>query len=124
MTLIKDLVQYLSDNTTKTVGTDLFLGIMPEDKLTGIVVSSLGGVENDTNMMRTVLQIMSYGNDYTSADTNCWEAYEALVYSNGITLTYGYVFNIIPYLTPQFIGRNEKDKFTFMANVAMFVERR
>jgi hypothetical protein len=123
MSIAKDITEYISDNTIFEVGVDLFLGFLPIDKDVGVAIAEVGGSENDTNMQRTQLHIVSIADDYTTADANCYIVYNQLVYSYGFIIDSGYVFNVIPINTPTYIGLNEHEKVIMTCRVALFKEK-
>lgn len=120
MSIAKDITKYINDNTAFVVGTDLFLGTLPIEKETGVVIAAIGGQENDTNMLQILLHITAVADDYTTADANCYTVYNKLVFSNGFTIDSGYVFNIVPVGVPTYIGLNERQKVIMTCTVALF----
>ena len=123
MSIAKDIVKYLDTNTSFTVGSNLFLGYIPLEKETGVAIAEVGGWENDTNMLRVMLHITSIADDYETAETNCYIAYNKLVYSNGFTIDSGYVFNCVPISTPIYIGLNEHQKVIMTCSIAIYKEK-
>jgi len=123
MNIAKDIVTYINTKTSLVLGQDLFLGFLPQDDSVGVVIAESGGYENETNMLRINLQIVSIAEDYTTAEAKCSMVYNALVYSNGFTITSGYVFNCVPINTPTYIGLNEHQQVIMTCNIALYKEK-
>jgi hypothetical protein len=123
MSVTRDIVKYVNDNTSFTVGTDLFLGYIPLDRTVGVAIAEVGGTENDTNMLRLHLHIVSVADDYFTAENNCYSVYNLLVFSNGFNLDSGYVFNCVPINTPTYIGLNEHQKVIVTCAIALYKEK-
>lgn len=122
MSLIKDLAKYISEQTSLTIGTDLFLGFMPLDKSAGVILSQDGGEHNDSGMLQVLIEVASLADDYTTAETNCYTVYNKLVYSNGFYIDSGYVFNCVPVAIPSFGGITEHQKVVITSSISLFKE--
>lgn len=123
MSIARDIVEYVDANTSFTVGSDLFLGFLPDDKDVGISIADGGGYENETNMLSSIINIASLANDYTTSENNCQSIYNLLVYSNGFTITSGYVFNCVPLNTPTYVGLDEQQKVIVTCAVVLYKEK-
>lgn len=120
--ITKELLDYIGTETTFTVGTDLFWGLYPEADRTGILISDLGGTDNDSRMATAQILINAQYQDYLTTLTKINIVYELLAYSNGITLSSYYVNNTVPVSRPGFLGKNDAGLVMFSSIINLFTE--
>lgn len=120
--ITKELLDYVGTNTALTVGTDLFWGLYPKEDRTGILISDLGGEDNDSRMATAQILINAQYKDYLTTSTNINLVYDLLAYSNGFTLTSYTVFNTVPVSRPTFLGKNDAGLILFSTIINLYTE--
>jgi hypothetical protein len=123
MNIAREMIAYVASKLSLVVGTDLFQGNIPDTNATGIIVTHSGGNENETLMQRLNIHFASHYNDYDTANDKLQAVYELLAYCNGLTLTSGYVFNVVPLKLPGFVTLTEQNKYIFSCSLACFITR-
>jgi len=118
----KELISYVSTNTTLTLGTDLFWGIFPNDTRAGIIISDLPGIHNESGMGGFQILVNSRYKDYNTALTKIHLVYDLLAFSNGFNLTTYTVFNTVSISTPGFLGRDDIGNVLFGALIRLYTE--
>ena len=120
---LNDLVDLIETNTSLTVGTNLWPHHFPKDEDTGVAIHFAGGTESESNMARYLCQITSIGADAATAESQITEVYELLAYNNGVLLSSGRIFNIVPLSVIKFVHINKHNYPVFTASVVIIKER-
>jgi hypothetical protein len=123
MNISRDIVNYIESKTSHVIGTNLFLGHLPDTNSNGIIVSHSGGDENESLMQRWNVYIIAHYNDYQTANDKLEAIYNLLAFSNGITITSGYIHNIVPMKLPGFITVTEQNKHVFSFSLVCYITR-
>lgn len=118
----QQILDYVEDQTTLTIGTDLFLGNLADGVDAGVVLFDGPGQDNDTGMLRFLVGINSMARDYATARVNCILAFTPLAYSNGFTIDSKKFFNTTVMSNPAYVGLNEKGYSMFSASIIAYTE--
>lgn len=122
MTLTKELADYLEDETSLTVGTDLFAGAAPADAPDShnVIIDSGGAANGDlSDYKEKTVQILSKSSDYFVALSYAEEIYAALHCRHGITLGSYYAGVVKAITLPQSVGQDEKGLYTISTNYVL-----
>jgi len=130
--MLKDIALYIADETSKTIGTNLFIGFFPSDahqtnamsflknsggetiEIDGRPVGDTGGDRQDF-----ALKVISRGKDYLSASDEAYLIYNKLVLQQGMVFppaTEDKIINVVEGVLPQDIGQDKKGRWEFSAN--------
>jgi len=120
--ITKELLDYVESETTLIVGTDLFWGLYPEEDRVGVLISDLGGTENDSRMATAQILINARYQDYLTTLTQIKLVYNILAFSNGFTLPSYYVNNTVPVSMPSFLGKDDRGLVMFSSIINLFTE--
>jgi len=123
MSLATEIIDYIAAQTALTEGVDLFYTYMPRDKETGVIISEIGGTENDTNMYRKLFHIISVGANPVSAEAICTQVLELFTFCNGIQLASKKIFNGVSMASPQFLHMAKDNYPVYTASFVLFTER-
>lgn len=124
--MLKEITQYIEDNTSWVIGTDLYAGFRPEGSAVRclVVLDNTGGRANYylRDAGDKLVQVVSRSNDYFQAKEDLTEIHDLLHGASGITLPVvdggdEYLANTIEALNlPQSIGQNDKGEWEFSVN--------
>jgi len=123
--MIKELSQYIEDNTSLVIGTDLFVGWRPSNApVKCTTVLEAGGGKPDpyvVDFVEKLIQILTRGDSYFEARSEAYTVFNLLNGRRGITLptvdTAGIYVNVIEAINvPQSIGQDENNRSEFSAN--------
>jgi hypothetical protein len=128
--MIKDLAQYVEDETDFAIGTDLFAGFCPPTiEADRVILLESGGIPNfylkDRKEAR--IQALVKAKDYHTAKDYSLELFSLLHGAVGITLpkigAVTYFVNTCEAITvPQYLGKDEKGLHNFSTNYLLRVE--
>ena len=120
--ITKELLDHIESETTLIVGTDLFWGLYPEEDRVGVLISDLGGTENNSRMATAQILINARYQDYLTTLTQIKLVYNILAFSNGFTLPSYYVNNTVPVSMPSFLGKDDSGLVMFSSIINLFTE--
>ena len=124
--MIKAIAQYIDNNTSFTIGTDLYVGFRPADAAGDCVavLETTGGIPDYdlTDFVQKPVQVVSRAADYHTARANIQTIYDLLHGMAGVTLPVVvtgdeyYVDTAEAVASPYFIGQDDTGQFEFSAN--------
>ena len=123
--MLKELAQYIEDETALVIGTDLFAGYIPEGSQEDCIVLIESGGDPNTSLSdagAATIQILSRAKDYWTARDNAYLIYNFLHCAAGITLpvvTVGkeyYINTISAIAFPQSVGQDDRGLFNVSTN--------
>ena len=130
--MIKELAQYIENNTSMVIGTDLFAGWVTQGSQdTASVLTETGGATKDWSTTRRAptFQVISRGATYHTARDEAFTIFDLFNGTKGeITLpviTSGDDFmieNIVPISSPQYIGQDQERRFEFSTNYLIYTK--
>ena len=128
--MIKEIVQYIEDNTDFIIGTDLFAGFAPPEIEDCVIAIESGGRPNFylTDYVEKTIQIVARNKDYWKARDDADEIYVLLHGQGGITLPKVgngkeyYVNTMEAISVPQSVGQDEKGLFNISTNFVLRIQ--
>ena len=129
--MFKEIIRFIEDKASLTLGTDLFSGHRPQDAPDAcdlILETGGGGIEVDLpDRADYSIQVLSRAKTYFTARTRAWNVYDAIyrdwsLGSAGWALpvvTSGEEYEVMviePLAIPQYIGQDEKGRYEFSTN--------
>lgn len=126
--IIKDVVDYLEDQTRGTVGTDIFASVKPESAPDEcIIVYETGGVEPDPDipLADPTFQVYVRNSDYASGKAVVDNIVDDLHQWRGGTLVTGgnHFYFILLMGEPGHIGRDDQGRQEWTANFRTRIRR-
>jgi hypothetical protein len=118
MTLLTDIANYISTNTSLTLGTDLFIGTIPPQVDNCVAIFQSGGVEPTTylDIIKPTLQVLVRNTNYEIAQQLSYEVYDALHQLYGITTGSTEIYTVFALQEPTDIGEDEASRAIFTCN--------
>lgn len=120
--VIKELLDKIASECGLTIGEDLFLGALPSDVDSGVVVSEIGGQDNDSRMFAQNISVQVFENSYVAASRLARDVHMFLSHSGGIALASLSIKNSVPVNIPQFIGVNQHNQYIFTNSFIVYYE--
>ena len=125
--MIKDFCEYIEDNTSFVVGTDLFAGFWNIDSPdSAVLVKESGGTEKawSTTRRAVTFQVLTRAVDHHDSRSNSFTVYDLFKVSKRGQLTLPVMVsgetwvieNISALAPPQYIGEDEKRRHIFSTN--------
>jgi hypothetical protein len=128
--MIKEIVQYIENETDFTIGTDLFAGYIPST-ITGsavVAIESGGATEHELpDYIEKRVQVLSRSENYWTAKTNAQTVFDLLHGIAGITLPdvsgEEYYVDVAQAVTaPQSLGQDEKGLWQISTNYVFKIQ--
>ena len=126
--MIKEFTQYIENNTTLTIGTDLFMGHIPDKKANGdpidtaTVIIETDGITDPWQPDRVDwhIQILSRGTSWYATRTTLWAVHDEIKSNMGLetpNIDKQYMLMFIEVKNqPTYIGLDKENRYTFTAN--------
>lgn len=131
--MIREIAQYIEDNTDFTIGTTLQVGHRtPEapDECVAVLENAGGKPEfSIPDSVEKAVQILARAETYLTARNNAYIIYDLLHGKSGITLPVveggEYLANVIEAMSvPQPIGQDEKGLWEFSVNFVLRIQNK
>ncbi len=127
---IRELAEFIEDQSTLVVGTDLYTGIFPQDAAdTASAIRPTGGPEEFfVNIRHATHQVISRARYWKDAEDEAFKVYDVLHKARGFTLPVvesgpTYILETGRAIAqPQFIGHDDKGRLEFSTNYLLTVQ--
>lgn len=128
---IKELTQYVEDNSSLVIGTNLFAIAIPQSSADdSTLIKSTGGIHYTTTPGQFAAQVQVYSRAINPMDANDanFVVYDLLTVKGQITLPVvvsGRSFAIltaVPWTMPQSIGQDEKLRYEYTSNWTLHMQ--
>ncbi len=130
--MIKEITQYIENNTDLEIGKDLFAGFTPstaQDEAV-VIIETGGATEHELpDYIEKTIQVLSRDTTYWTARKNALLVYDLLHGSAGITLpvvdSKEYYMNIAQAITaPQSLGQDAKGLWQISTNYILRIQEK
>lgn len=123
-----EIATYLEEQEIGTVGTDLFVGDLPDSTDNEIAVFNTGGYQPDIYLPTSspTIEILVRNKSYANCASKMQDIVDALHNQYNVTLISGgnYYYYIRLVAEPSSLGRDEKGRQEFSANFEIKVRER
>lgn len=123
--MLDDIAAKLAAESVGTVGTDIFIGVMPDTPDDCLVLNEYGGEAPDligTYVERPNCQVRVRNDEYTTGRAKCASVIEALHTLGDTTLSGTRYLWVQARQSPIYLGRDEKKRHEWSVNFAVVKE--